>query len=219
VAAPSNIAIALIDLASSGELWGALRATLARMIGGWAVAATVGIALGAVIGLSTRLAVYINPTLEFFRQLPAAVVIPPAILLLGLSEQMMVCVIALGAMWPILLSTVHGFGSIDPRLREVAKLLEMPATAYLRKVALPAATPDILAGIRVSLALALILAVVVEIQSGLPGMGRLILLAQRAFRAPELYAGIVALGAIGFLLNILAVLGERYVLRWRAPTP
>src|SRR5262245_39864756 len=75
--APSNIAIALVDLISSGELWTALRATLARMVGGWMVAATAGVALGAIVGLSARLAGYLNPTLEFFRQLPAAVVIPP----------------------------------------------------------------------------------------------------------------------------------------------
>jgi sulfonate transport system permease protein len=216
VAAPANILAALIRLGGNGELWDAMSATLARMLGGWAVAAAAGIALGAVVGLSARLAPYVRPTLEFFRQLPAAVIIPPAILFLGLSEQMMVTVIAFGVMWPILLSTVHGFVSIEPRLREVAAALEISAVSYFRKIALPAAMPDILAGIRISLAIALILAVVVEMQAGLPGMGRFILLAQRAFRAPDLYAGIVVLGAFGFLLNLLAARSEQYFLRWRA---
>ena len=218
VASPTGIGSALARLAASGELWDALGPTLGRMLGGWAVAAALGIALGALVGLSTRLALYLGPTLEFCRQLPAAVVIPPAILLLGLSEQMMICVIALGAIWPILLATVHGFASIDHRLREVALVMEMTTPAYVRKVALPAATPEILAGVRISLAVALILTVVVEMQSGLPGMGRLILLAQRGYRAPDLYAGIAVLGAFGFLLNMLASRGERYVLRWRTVT-
>jgi ABC-type nitrate/sulfonate/bicarbonate transport system permease component len=218
VASPTRIGSALTDLAASGELWSALAPTLGRMLGGWAVAAVVGIALGAVVGLSARLALYLGPTLEFCRQLPAAVVIPPAILLLGLSEQMMVCVIALGAIWPILLATVHGFRSIDHRLREVALVMEMTTPAFIRKVALPAVTPEILAGVRISLAVALILTVVVEMQSGLPGMGRLILLAQRGYRAPDLYAGIVVLGVFGLLLNMLASRGERYVLRWRTVT-
>jgi sulfonate transport system permease protein len=215
VAAPSSILAALARLGASGELWDALRATLARMLGGWSLAALAGIALGAVVGLSARTATYIRPTLEFFRQLPAAVVIPPAILILGLSEQMMVSVIAFGVMWPILLSTIHGFVSIEPRLREVSATLELSSFAYFRKVALPAAMPDILAGVRISLAIALILAVVVEMQSGYPGMGRFILLAQRGFRAPDLYAGIAVLGAFGFLLNMLASRSERYLLRWR----
>jgi sulfonate transport system permease protein len=216
---PSSIATALADLAISGALWDALGATLARMLGGWTLAAVAGVALGALVGLSARSAAFINPTLEFFRQLPAAVLIPPAILLLGLSEQMMVSVIALGSVWPILLSTIHGFAATDSRLREVAGILEMSTLAYLRKIALPAAMPDILAGVRVSLALALILTVVVEMQAGLPGMGRSILLAQRSFRAPELYAGIAVLGILGFVLNFVALLGERYVLRWRESTP
>jgi ABC-type nitrate/sulfonate/bicarbonate transport system permease component len=218
VASPFRIGEALADLATSGELWNALGPTLARMLGGWTAAAVVGIALGAMVGLSTRLALYLGPTLEFCRQLPAAVVISPAILLLGLSEQMMVCVIAFGAAWPILLATVHGFGAIDHRLREVALVMEMTMPAYVRKVAFPAATPEILAGVRISLAVALILTVVVEMQAGLPGMGRLILLAQRGYRAPDLYAGIIVLGAFGFLLNMLASRGEQYVLRWRTVT-
>jgi ABC-type nitrate/sulfonate/bicarbonate transport system permease component len=214
-AAPSNILAALARLGRSGELWDAFSATLARMLAGWSLAAVLGIGLGAVVGLSARLAPYVRPTLEFFRQLPAAVVIPPAILMLGLSEQMMVSVIAFGVSCPILLSTIHGFVTIEPRLHEVAATLEMRPLAYFRKVALPAAMPDILAGVRISLAIALILAVVVEMQAGYPGMGRFILLAQRGFRAPDLYAGIVVLGAFGFLLNLLAARAERHFLRWR----
>jgi sulfonate transport system permease protein len=217
VAAPSNIALALIRLSASGELWDAFRATLMRMLAGWLSAAIAGIGIGAMVGLSPRLDTYLRPTLEFFRQLPAAVIIPPAILLLGLSEQMMALVVGFGVTWPILLATLHGFTSIDPCLREVAAALEMSASAYFRKIALPAAMPDILAGIRISLAIALILAVVVEMQAGYPGMGRFILLAQRGFRAPDLYAGIAILGAFGFLINLVAAAGERHVLRWRTP--
>lgn len=216
VASPSSIAQAFVLGSVSGELWAAFSATVVRMLGGWLVAAIAGIVLGAIVGLSPHIGAYVRPTLEFFRQLPAAVIIPPAILLLGLSEGMMVVVIAFGVMWPVLLSTVHGFVSIEPRLREVAAALEMTAFDYFCKLALPAAMPDILAGIRISLAIALILAVVVEMQAGYPGMGRYILLSQRGFRAPDLYAGIVILGAFGFVLNLLASLGERYVLRWRA---
>jgi ABC-type nitrate/sulfonate/bicarbonate transport system permease component len=86
----------------------------------------------------------------------------------------------------------------------------------LRKIALPAALPDILAGARISLAIALILAVVTEMQASLPGLGQNILLAQRSYRSPELYAGIVTLGLMGFAANQLLLWMEKRMLRWRA---
>ena len=92
----------------------------------------------------------------------------------------------------------------------------MRRSQVLAKVALPGALPDILSGIRVSLAIALILAVVTEMQASLPGLGQNILLAQRSFRSPELYAGIVVLGIMGFLVNNGLLLAERRLLRWRA---
>ena len=83
------------------------------------------------------------------------------------------------------------------RLREVSATLELGRLEFLRKIALPAALPDILSGVRVSLAISLILAVVTEMQASLPGLGRDIFLAQRSFRSAELYAGLIVLGAIG----------------------
>ena len=215
VASPSSIVIVLVTL--GGGLGSEFGATLVRVLGGWSLAAIAGVSLGAIVGLSPPVGAYVRPTLEFFRWLPAVVIIPPAILMFGLSEQMMLAVIVFGVMWPILLATVHGFVSIEPRLREVAAALEMNTLSYLWRFALPAAMPDILAGVRISLAVALILAVVVEMLTGYPGMGRYILLAQQSFRAPDLYAGIVILGVFGFVLDLLASLGERYILRWRAP--
>jgi ABC-type nitrate/sulfonate/bicarbonate transport system permease component len=85
----------------------------------------------------------------------------------------------------------------------------------LVKVAVPGAMPDILAGARVSLAIALILAVVTEMQASQPGLGQNILLAQRSYRSPELYAGVVTLGILGFLINHGLMLLERWLLRWR----
>src|SRR4029077_4116131 len=98
-------------------------------------------------------------------------------------------VIAFGVMWPVLLATLDGFTSVEPQLHELAASLEFGWRDDFQKFALPAALPDILAGARSSLALALVLVLVVEMQAGAPGMGNFILLAQRSFRAPDLYAG------------------------------
>ena len=201
---------------SSGRLWQPLGATALRMFYGWLLACSLGIALGAAIGSSPAARAYLEPLLDFLRPLPASAIIPVAILFLGLSHAMSTAVIAFGSLWPVLLAAVHGFKSTQPQLIELCRTLEMPRREVLAKVALPGALPDILAGVRVSLAIALILAVVTEMQASLPGLGQNILLAQRSFRSPELYAGIVVLGIIGFLVNNGLLLAERRLLRWRS---
>jgi sulfonate transport system permease protein len=212
---PSRSLQALYELFASGREWRPLGATLERMAFGWILASIAGLILGAIIGGSRLLRSYLKPTLEFFRPLPASAIIPPAILLLGLGQTMAISVIAFGAIWPVLLGSVHGFKVIDPRLTEVARSLEMSRFEFLHKIALPSALPDIFAGLRISLAVALILAVVVEMQAGQPGVGQNILLAQRTYRSAELYAGLVVLGLIGYLTNIFLTTIERRLLAWR----
>ncbi len=214
--APSQTFAALWYSLVSGTLWLPLGATCVRMAEGWLLASALGIALGALIGSSMIARDYFDPLLNFLRPFPASAIIPAAILLLGLTQQMVVTVIAFGAIWPVLLSTVHGFSAMEPRLREIAAALELKPHQYLVKMAIPAALPDIFTGMRVSLAIALILAVVVEMQAGQPGLGQNILLAQRMYRSPELYAGIVVLGIFGFATNRLLLAAENRLLRWRA---
>ena len=124
-------------------------------------------------------------------------------------------VVAFGAMWPVLLATVHGFASVHERLREVATALQLSRGAYVLKIGLPNALPDILAGMRLSMTVALIVAVVGEMIASQAGLGQAILLAARAFRASELFAGIALLGAIGFASNALLALAEHRLLAYQ----
>jgi ABC-type nitrate/sulfonate/bicarbonate transport system permease component len=212
---PTRTFAALVAMEQRGDLWGPMESTCLRMFYGWVVASLIGVALGAAIARSSVARAYLQPTLEFFRPLPASAIIPPAILFLGLTGRMVVTVIAFGALWPVLLGSYHGFRTIDQRLSEVAELLRIRTGSYLWKIALPSALPDIFAGVRVSLAIALILAVVTEMQSAQSGLGFNILMAQRSFRSPELYAGIVVLGLLGLVINRVLVAAERRLLRWR----
>ncbi len=191
--------------------------TVLRMLLGWLLASLIGVALGALIGASDTARSWIAPTLEFIRPLPASAVMPLAISLLGLSSGMVLAVVAFGAMWPVLLATVHGVASVHLRLREVAHALQLSRTAFVLKIGLPNALPDILAGMRLSITVSLIVAVVGEMIASQSGLGQAILLAARAFRANELFAGIVLLGLIGFLSNALLALAERRLLKWQAP--
>jgi sulfonate transport system permease protein len=215
-ASPRQTFDALVSLHTRGDLWQQMAATCLRMALGWGLASLLGIIIGAVLAQSGRLRAYIEPTLEFLRPLPASAIVPAAILFLGLTPEMAVAVIAFGAIWPVLLGSYHGFRQVDPRIAEVAALQELSALQYMRKIALPGALPDIFAGLRVNLAIALILAVVVEIQAGLTGLGFNIMIAQRLFRTPELFAGIFLLGLVGFVTSQVLLAIERRLLRWRA---
>src|SRR3974390_1548120 len=201
---------------ADGSLWLPLAATGLRMTIGWLLASAIGVVLGAGTGSSRFARDLLDPTLEFIRPLPASAVIPVAILFLGLSNAMSVTVIAFGAIWPVLLASVHGFSSVPPELANVSQVLGFGRADFLRKVAFPSALPDIVAGLRVSLAISLILAVVTEMQASLPGLGWDIFYAQRVYRSADLYAGLIVLGALGFMGNLLLVEIERRALRWRA---
>jgi ABC-type nitrate/sulfonate/bicarbonate transport system permease component len=216
---PSRTLGELWHQTSAGEIWHPLAATTLRMFYGWVLASLLGVVIGAMVGSSATARDFLNPLLEFMRPLPASAIIPPAILFLGLSNEMATTVIAFGAIWPVLLASVHGFANIEPQLLDVSAALRLSRLQLLVKVAVPGALPDILAGARVSLAIALILAVVTEMQASQPGLGQNILLAQRSYRSPELYAGVVTLGILGFLINHGLMLLERRLLRWRPALP
>lgn len=201
----------------SGELAGFTLDTVVRMLLGWLLASAIGVVLGALIGSSETARTWIAPTLEFLRPLPASAVMPLAISLLGLSNGMVLAVVAFGAMWPVLLATVYGLGAVHVRLREVSAALQLSRTAFVFKLGLPNAMPDILAGMRLSMTVSLIVAVVGEMIASQSGLGQAILLAARSFRASELFAGIVLLGAIGFVSNALLSALERRLLKWQHP--
>lgn len=214
---PDRAWAALMRGLATGDLTGKLVGTLEHMAYGWLAASIAGIALGALIGSSRLMRAYIAPSLEFLRPLPVSAIIPVAIAMLGLTQGMALFVIAFGAIWPIMLATIHGFAAVEPRLYEVARALQMSRPAVVFKIALPSALPDILAGMRLSLTVALILSVVCEVLAGLDGLGHWVLLSARAFRSADLFAGVILLGATGYVTSVAMSLAERRLLAWQSP--
>jgi len=212
---PEATLASLAEGLRSGALLEQSGQTLRRMIEGWLLACLAGMLLGALIGTSAAARAWLQPMLEFIRPLPASAVIPIAIALFGLSPFMVLAVIAFGSTWPVLLATIHGFASVEPRLAEVARVLQMSRAAFVFKIGLPNALPDIFAGMRLSLTVSLILAVVCEMLASQDGLGTAILLASRSYRSADLFAGVILLGAIGFLSNALLQRAEKRVLRWK----
>lgn len=200
---------------ASGDLLTGLIQTVERMFYGWFVASLLGIGVGAFIGVSAAARRYLQPMLEFLRPLPPAALIPLAIALFGLTDGMVLLVIGFAALWPMLIATIHGFSTIEPRLQDTARMLRLTKLQVIFKIALPNALPDVLAGMRLSLTYALILAIVGEMLAGRDGLGSFILHASRSFRASELYAGVLLLGVVGLLVATLLSMAERFLLQWR----
>jgi ABC-type nitrate/sulfonate/bicarbonate transport system permease component len=186
-----------------------MAATVWRMINGWLLASLVAVACGSLIGISKTARAYLRPLLAFARSLPVSAVIPVGISLVGLTPQMVLGVIVFGSVWPTLLPTVQGFATVEPRLKEVARMLQLSRVGFVWKIGLPNAAPDIIAGMRLSQTVALIMAIIGEMLSGQEGLGTAILLAARAFRTPELYAGTALLGIIGLCFSYGLLLLER----------
>jgi len=129
-----------------GDLLALTVSTMERMIYGWMLASLGGVLFGALVGVSPRARYWLMPTLELMRPLPASTLLPVGIALFGLKPGMLLGIIAFGAVWPVLLPTIHGFSTIDPRLREVARNLDIGPLAFAIKFGLPNALPDVIAG-------------------------------------------------------------------------
>jgi ABC-type nitrate/sulfonate/bicarbonate transport system permease component len=213
--APSRIAAALAEGLTDGSLLRTAALTVARTLAGWLIASVIGAALGALIGMSDKANIWLGPMLEALRPLPVAALVPIIVAVFGYTEQMVLAIIAFGALWPCLMSTVSGFRAVEPRLYEVARVLQMGRAAVLFRIALPSALPEILAGMRVGLTVALILVVVGEIMASRPGVGFSILLAQRSFQSADLYAGIFVLGLVGLVTAALLDAVEKRLVFWR----
>ena len=185
-----------------------------RLLGGWAFAVLIGIPLGILIGRSRNLSDLVNPSLQFLRAIPGPALIPIFMILLGTESTMRVTLIAFGSVWPILLNTVEGTRTVDPVQIDTARAFRIPRHARLWRIVLPAAMPKIFAGMRVSLALAVILMVVSELVASTSGIGYRIQNAQIMFLLTDMWCGIILLALIGYVLNLLFLKFERRVLAW-----
>jgi ABC-type nitrate/sulfonate/bicarbonate transport system permease component len=188
--------------------------SLVRMGLGFGIAVVAAISAGLLLGMSRRSRIAAAPIVDFLRAIPPPALLPFAILVIGVGNSMKVFIIAFVCIWPILLNTIDGVTGVDPTLRETTRVYGIGARDRLWRVMLPAASPQIFAGMRTSLSLALIMMVISEMVASTNGIGYFVLQSQRTFAIPEMWSGILLLGILGYTLNGAFVLIERRVLRW-----
>lgn len=190
--------------------------TLVAWAIGMLVAMAIGIPLGLLLGSSWRSYLASTTAIEFLRPIPSVALIPLVILLRGRGLDMKVILIVYASVWPILFNTIYGMREVDPLAKETARAYGLSRAAILWKISLRAASPFIYTGIRISAAIALILAISAElIAGGGLGIGTwMIANSETGVPRELLYAGIVVTGLIGLLINALMVAGERRLFGW-----
>lgn len=193
---------------------GHLAPSLLRLFAGWLLAAVVGVTAGVTVGVSSRVRDYLDPIIQFARAIPPPALLPLFLVLLGLGDAMKISMIAFGIVWPILLNTIDGVRSVDAGYLETGRVYGANPRDRLLRIVLPAAAPSIFAGLRVSLSIAVILMVISEMVAATNGVGFLLMQAQRTFRMLDMWAYLLVLAILGYLLNTALLGVERRVLGW-----
>jgi ABC-type nitrate/sulfonate/bicarbonate transport system permease component len=210
----SHIMVALARLVGSAEFTYHWLSTVSRFLQGYGIAALCAVFGGIVLGYFRLAYNLLEPLIEFLRPMPSVAIVPVAILALGLGDPMVVAVTVYASLWPILINTIDGVRHIEPTLIATARSFRLGRGMILTRVILPAASPQIMTGLRVSLSIALILVTTAEMIAGSRGLGFFILDQERSFKSDNMYAGIIVVALLGYVLNRLFLVVESAVLRW-----
>ena len=191
--------------------------SLFRVFLGYAIAVSIAVPLGLILGWSSGLRAVFNPLIEMLRPVPPLAWIPVSILWFGIGIKSAVFIIFLGVFFPVFLNTLSGVLSIHPRYIEAAKTLNAKERDIFIKVLFPAALPSVFVGMRIGVGIGWMTLVAAEftgIRSGY-GLGYMIMTARDIQRLDEIMAGMCVIGCIGFLIDALFRYVEVKVLKWK----
>ena len=219
---PSEVAIALFDLAFGGvnddaysrTLHIHLLASVSRVYGGFGIALLVALPLGLLIGRVALIRGLLDPTLQVLRPIPVTAWLPLAMIMFGLGPRSAFFLVCVGAFYPILINTIFGVRTVDPRLFEAASMLGCQGTAQFFRVVLPASLPAIFTGLRLGLGFAWVVIVVGEMTGVQTGLGAIIMEARQLSRTEIVICGMIVIGVAGFISDRMVVMLGKRLLRW-----
>jgi ABC-type nitrate/sulfonate/bicarbonate transport system permease component len=200
--------------AATAAFWRALLDTVRGWALGLAIAVAAGAVAGVVIGSRRGLRAATASTIEFLRPIPSVALIPVAVLLYGAQLRSTLLLVVYASFWPVLLQVIHGVADVDPVARDTALSYRLSRWVTIRHLILPTALPYLMTGVRLSAAVALILAITAELVIGAPGLGHEIEVARVSSAVPLLYALILVVGLLGVAVNVGFRALERRVLAW-----
>ncbi len=202
------------DDAFSATIGTHLLASMQRVYGGFLLAIVIGVPLGLLIGKVPLIRQMLDPTLSLLRPIPVTAWLPLSMIFFGLGPRSAIFLVFLGAFYPILLNTIFGVRSVDPRLFEAAAMLGCDGSRMFRQIVLPAATPSIFNGLRLAHGFAWILIVVGEMTGVPTGLGSVIMDGRTLSRTDLVITGMIVIGIAGFLTDRIIVALNNRALRW-----
>ena len=222
IPSPTDVALSLYDLAFGGinddaysqSLMTHLLASVSRVYGGFAIAAIAAVPLGLMIGRIPLIRSLLDPTLQIMRPVPVTAWLPLSMIMFGLGPRSAFFLVCLGAFYPILVNTIFGVRSVDPRLFEAASMLGCQGPAQFFRVVLPASLPAIFTGLRLGLGFAWVVIVVGEMTGVQTGLGAIIMEARQLSRTEIIISGMIIIGVAGFLSDRMVMWLGKSLLRW-----
>lgn len=203
-----------------GDLWffdhfaSDILPSVGNLFAGFALGGFFGVLLGVALGRVRILNWLFVPVIDFSRAIPPVALVPIFVALFGFGNEVRIGTIAIAALFPTLISTIDGVRSIDPQLGDVAKVYALSRAERLFQVDLPAASPRIVSGLQVSLQVSFVVMIASEILGSSRGIGAMTLLAQQTFAIADMWAGIILLGILGYLVNLLFNVFRNWILKW-----
>ena len=213
IAPPSAAAAAWGRALLDGSLLANTAFTLGSAALGLLLGAAAGIALGIGLGLSQRAARWSFLSIEVLRPIPSVALIPLAMLVFGFGLGLNVSVVAFACFWPMLVLSQAAVRQVEPGLLEMAAALGLSQRAQIGKIILPAIVPRLFVALRLGLAIALIVAVTVEIAANPNGMGYAMMLAQQSMEPALMWAWLFWIGVLGFGVNAASLWLQNRVAR------
>ncbi|WP_372656904.1 ABC transporter permease [Hydrogenophaga sp.] len=210
LSSPVAIFRAALGVVLDGSLFKAALETFGGALGGLAVGAVAGILVGVALGLSRVLAQLMRVSTESLRPIPSVALIPLALLIHGYGFKMESSIVAFSCFWPLLIITESAVRGIEPRLLEVARVLNLSLWERVTKIILPAALPRIFVGLRLAAAVSLVVAVTVEITANPIGLGYALIVAQESMRPDRVFAFIGWIGLIGWAFNTTLLRAQQH---------
>jgi NitT/TauT family transport system permease protein len=212
---PYDVLTSFFELLVSGELFIDMVSTIIRITVGFLIAAAVAIPIGIGIGWSKEIETLLNSVIQILRPIPPLAWIPFALLWFGLGLQSEVFIIFIGAFFPILLNTIDGVKGVEKVFIEAAYTLGASERQLLSNVVLPASLPGIFTGLRIGIGIGFMSSIAAEMIAAKSGLGYLIMKAMRLIDTGDVIVGMLTIGVIGFVINLLFKKAEdRYIL-WR----
>jgi ABC-type nitrate/sulfonate/bicarbonate transport system permease component len=210
----SSILSSLYSMLKTKEFYSLLGDTFFVLITAFILSFVIGITISSLIGLHKRLEGYLFSTVDALRSTPPIVLLPLFILFLGIDNQMKIMFVLFGGVWPILINTFFAIRDIEPVYLKVSKNLQLTKSDTLFKVIYPLASPAIFTGMKISLSLCLVLTIVCEMVIGNKGIGFLINYSKRSGDYDAMFAGILVIAIVGWLINIAFKYADKRLLKW-----